>query len=264
MVGETGAGKSRLLTEARDLATGMRFVHSTCEAYTQQTPYAAWREPLRLLLGIGSEDSDADVLRGCVTSSSRGRATCCRGSPCLQSLSTSRSASTVEVDQLAAEARAAKLHEVVIRFLRQELVVPTLIEIEHAHVMDAASASMLEALAKELDSSAWLVLVTRRDAGGPFADSEVVQRIELGPLSAEDSQLLAQQAPDAASFLRMSSTPSSSGRAAALSSCSICFRRPPPAVAASSPTVSARPLSPGSTLWIRAIGRWFGGRRCSG
>lgn len=198
MVGETGAGKSRLLTEARDLATGMRFVHSTCEAYTQQTPYAAWREPLRLLLGIGSEDSDADVLARLRDELQPRASDLLPWIPLLAIAFDVESASTVEVDQLAAEARAAKLHEVVIRFLRQELVVPTLIEIEHAHVMDAASASMLEALAKELDSSAWLVLVTRRDAGGPFADSEVVQRIELGPLSAEDSQLLAQQAPDAA------------------------------------------------------------------
>ena len=198
LVGETGAGKSRLLTEARDLTDGMRFVHSTCEAYTQQTPYAAWREPLRLLLGIGADDPDEHVLARLREELQRRASDLLPWIPLLAIAFDVEAPSTVEVDQLAAEARAAKLHEVVIRFLRQELVVPTLIEIEHAHVMDAASASMLEALAKELDSSAWLVLVTRRDPGGPFADSEVVQRIELGPLSAEDSRRLAEQAPDAA------------------------------------------------------------------
>ena len=75
---------------------------------------------------------------------------------------------STEVDELAAEARASKLREVVLRFLGRALVVPTILEVEHAHLMDAASAALFEALAGELESSSWLLLVTRQDApGGP-------------------------------------------------------------------------------------------------
>jgi hypothetical protein len=62
LAGEAGSGKSRLLSEARQLARDMRLVHSTCEPYTRDTPYAAWRDPLRQLLGVGSEDPDDVVL----------------------------------------------------------------------------------------------------------------------------------------------------------------------------------------------------------
>ena len=51
-------------------------------------------------------------------------------------------------------------------FLGRALVVPTIVEVEHAHLMDAASAALFEALAGELESSSWLVLVTRQDDAG--------------------------------------------------------------------------------------------------
>ena len=56
-----------------------------------------------------------------------------------------------------AEARATKLREVVLRFLRRALVVPTIVEVEHAHLMDAASAALFEALTRR----ARVVLVAR-------------------------------------------------------------------------------------------------------
>ncbi len=67
------------------------------------------------------------------------------------------------MEQLSSAARAAKLHEVVLRLLRRALVVPTIVEVEQAHLMDGASVELFEALAAELESSAWVVLVARRD-----------------------------------------------------------------------------------------------------
>ena len=57
LVGEVGSGKSRLLTEVRELSPEMRFVHTTCEPYTQGIPYVTWRDPLRQLLGLGWDDA---------------------------------------------------------------------------------------------------------------------------------------------------------------------------------------------------------------
>jgi hypothetical protein len=62
LVGETGSGKSRLLTEAREFATGMRSIHVTCETYTQTIPYYPWHDPLRQLLGLTWEDAGAPAL----------------------------------------------------------------------------------------------------------------------------------------------------------------------------------------------------------
>ena len=102
-------------------------------------------------------------------------------------------ASTTEVEQLAAEARATKLREVVLRFLHRALVVPTIVEVEQAHLMDAASAALFEALAGELESSSWMVLVTRQDSpGGLELPNQPHPRIELTPLSREHTLALAE------------------------------------------------------------------------
>ena len=68
---------------------------------------------------------------------------------------------TTEVEQLAAEARASKLREVVLAFLGRALVVPTIVEVEHAHLMDAASARLV----RGADARARVVVLAR--AGHP-------------------------------------------------------------------------------------------------
>jgi tetratricopeptide (TPR) repeat protein len=105
---------------------------------------------------------------------------------------------TTEVSQLAPGARAAKLREVVLELLRRALVVPTIVQVEHAHLMDAASAELFTALADELQSTSWLVLATRRDeAGGLELSDHPFTRIELTPLSREDVFRLALSSPEA-------------------------------------------------------------------
>src|SRR5205085_4601477 len=105
---------------------------------------------------------------------------------------------TREVEDLAAEFRSAKLHDVVIEFLRPALAVPTLVQIEHAHLMDEASASLLEALSHQLAESRWVVLVTRRDVEYGFsAGPGRAHRLELGPLTPEEALLLAEASPEA-------------------------------------------------------------------
>jgi tetratricopeptide (TPR) repeat protein len=99
---------------------------------------------------------------------------------------------SIEVEQLSPAARARKLREVVLRLLRRALVVPTIVEVEQAHLMDGASAELFEALAGELESTAWLLLVARRDEpGGLVLADHPHARIELGPLTREDTEALA-------------------------------------------------------------------------
>src|SRR5262249_37424362 len=106
LVGETGSGKSRLLGEARELATGVSLVHATCEVYTQDIPYVAWRDPLRQLLGLTWEDSDeavVDRLRSHVDASQPDLAPWL---PLLAIATGAEAPATREVQELVPEARA--------------------------------------------------------------------------------------------------------------------------------------------------------------
>ena len=58
IVGEPGIGKTRLVGELKERAGELRILEATCEAYTAATSYAAWRELLRMELGLGWEDPD--------------------------------------------------------------------------------------------------------------------------------------------------------------------------------------------------------------
>ncbi len=199
LVGETGSGKSRLLSEARALAEGMRFVHCTCETYTREMPYAAWREPLRQVIGVGGDDSHEVVLARLSALLERDDPELLPWLPLLGIVLDVDVPITREVRELAPDARAAKLHEVVLRFLSGALAVPTLVAVEHAHLMDAASAALCEALASELDSSAWLLIATRRDVPGGLAlDAIAHERIVLEALSEADLETLAHLAGESA------------------------------------------------------------------
>ena len=197
-VGETGSGKSRLLAEARELGQGMRVLHTTCEVVTRETPYFAWRELLRQLLGAERDDSEERVRERLEAEIQRGNQDLMPWLPLIAIVVDVAVPATTEVDQLAAEARATKLREVVLAFLGRALVVPTIVEVEHAHLSDAASGALFEALTHELDSSSWLVLVTRReDAGGLTLADYDHHRIELKALSSEDAHALALATPEA-------------------------------------------------------------------
>ncbi len=196
LVGETGSGKSRLLAEARAIAGEMRFVHATCETYTRDVPYIGWRDPLRQLLGLSWEDPDQVVL---ARLQEEVAASCPELLPWLPLLAIAIDAEmppTREVQELAPEFREAKLHEVVLQFLAPALAVPTLVQIEHCHLMDDASADLLQALAGRLTRSAWVVILTRREVAAGFVAPDAV-KVELGPLSEQASLALAEATPEA-------------------------------------------------------------------
>jgi class 3 adenylate cyclase/tetratricopeptide (TPR) repeat protein len=199
LVGETGSGKSRLLAEAHKYGEGMAVLRCSCEVVTRETPYFPWRELLRQLLGA-DWDEPAERVRERLAAEVRDNHP--ELLPWLALIAIALDvevAPSTEVQELAPDARAAKLREVVLRFLRRALVVPTIVEVEHAHLMDAASAALFDALAEELGSSSWLVLATRQDtAGGLSPSGSRYIRLELGPLPVEEVRRLALATPEAA------------------------------------------------------------------
>jgi tetratricopeptide (TPR) repeat protein len=199
LVGETGGGKSRLLAEARKLGDGMTVLRSACEVVTRESPYFVWRDLLRQVLGVGWDDPEERVRERLEAVIRRAHPDLVSWLPLIAIAVDVKVPMSTEVAELAPEARAAKLREAVLRFLGHALVVPTIVEIEHAHLMDAASAALFETLSAELESSAWLVIATRQDAPGGLSPADGVgARIELGPLSRDDALALAQATPEAA------------------------------------------------------------------
>jgi tetratricopeptide (TPR) repeat protein len=191
LCGETGSGKSRLLAEAASLAEGLVSLRAACEVYTRDTPYSAWRQLLCQVLGVGSEPTDTNVLdrlRGEIELTDPGLLV---WMSLIAIVLDVELAPSVEVEQLSSDARAAKLREVVLRLLRRALVVPTIVEVDQAHLMDGASVELFDALAPELESTAWVVLIGRRDESGGLVPADPDVRIELGPLSPEDTHALA-------------------------------------------------------------------------
>jgi class 3 adenylate cyclase/tetratricopeptide (TPR) repeat protein len=198
IIGETGTGKSRLLAEARELAGGVHFAHTICENYRRTVPYVVWRDVLRQLLGLHWDDPD-DVVTAAVLAQVETSEPGLR--PWLPLLAIVFDVSvpmTQEVGELAADYREAKLHEVVLKFLRPWLETRTLVQIEHAHSMDKASAALLTTLARHIESSGWVITVTRREVEVGFVGrSEWSTQLVLGPLSADAMHELAESAPEA-------------------------------------------------------------------
>ncbi len=198
IVGEPGIGKTRLVDELRERAPDLQFLGATAEAFTVSTPYIAWREILREAIGAGWEDRDEAVLArlsACVHE----RAPDLR--PWLPLLAIPLDLdppSTHEVAALAPEFRRARLHQTVVAFLRALLDRPTLIQLDDAQYLDEASADLLAAVAREIGTAPWLVVLVRREAGVFVApQTPAVVRIELGPLTTPDALTLAETATDA-------------------------------------------------------------------
>ena len=190
LVSEPGMGKTRLMEEVRDRSEGVRMLHATCEAYTAATSYSTASELLRKLLELGFEDPDELVAARLQRTLVADDPVLLPWLPLLAIAAGAAAPSTPEFEQLAPDFRAAKLHEVVLRFLRRQLPGWALIEVEDAHFMDEASAQLILALSRELPLLPWLVVVTRRDGDTGFIapPAEHVLRVELEPLG-EDQVL---------------------------------------------------------------------------
>jgi class 3 adenylate cyclase/tetratricopeptide (TPR) repeat protein len=198
IIGETGSGKSRLLAEARELAGGVQLVHTICENYRRTVPYVAWRDLLRQVLGLHWDDPDDVVTAAILAQVEVAEPGLLPWLPLLAIVFDVRVPMTQEVSDLSVDYREAKLHEVVLQFLKPLLTAPTLVQIEHAHFMDEASAALLQAIATGLETSAWVMIVTRRDVAGGFeGEPEWSTRLALGPLPVEAMTELAESTSEA-------------------------------------------------------------------
>lgn len=203
LVGEPGIGKTRLLEDIAAHESDFRVLHATAEAYTSSSPYFVWHELLRQLLDVGWEDPDVVVTERLMATVRSRTPDLLPWLPLLASAVDVETPSTPEVDAIASEFRPPKLHEVMRQFLSRTLETPTLMRIEDAHLMDAASAEMLASLVPHLAEKPWLIAVARRSTGSGFSapEHDRAVRLELGPLSAESAHALVLRATEGAPFL---------------------------------------------------------------
>ena len=204
IAGEPGSGKTRLVEELLDRAAGVRQLRTACEAYNATTPYAPWRALLRQLLDVGPDDPDPLVLRALHAHLESEDRELLPWLPLLAVALDVEAPVTDAVHELAPEFRSAKLREVLLRFLRPRLATPTVVAVEDVQHADAASRSLLRALAGELQASSWLVVLTRRDLTDGVPGAAV---LEPGPLTvaerAELAEALTEADPLAPHLLRL-------------------------------------------------------------
>jgi class 3 adenylate cyclase/tetratricopeptide (TPR) repeat protein len=198
IVGEPGIGKTRLMEELRDRSEGLLLLHATCEAYTESTPYIAWREILRELLDVGWEDPDDVAIERIYSVVSTLTPDLLPWLPLIALPFDVDLPATLEVEMLGEEFRRPRLHEVVTEFLETVLAEPALIEVEDAHHMDDASSELLRYIADHLEGNPWLFCVTRRPEGHGFAGSTswMTAVVEAGPLAPDDALSLAEAAAE--------------------------------------------------------------------
>ena len=201
LVGEPGIGKSRLIEETRRRAVGALRLDAVCEAYSSSTPYAAWRQLMRQLIDVAPDEVDAIVLRRLHAVVESRHPDLLPWLPLLAMAHGIDAPPTPEVEALAPEFRQARLHEVVLRYLRGRLDGEALVTIEDAQNMDAATRDLLAALVATGELGRWLVVVARREAARGYAadtNSPLVVQLDLGPLAPDETLALAEALTDSA------------------------------------------------------------------
>jgi class 3 adenylate cyclase/tetratricopeptide (TPR) repeat protein len=198
VLGEAGIGKTRLLRHARSNAGSARLIRVAGEAHTTTVPYVLWHALLRQVLGIAPDAEPAEAVT--VLQISAEVAGVAEWLPLLADVLGVDAPPTPEVAALAPEFRRARLQAAVRSLLAVHADDPLLIEIEHAHLIDEASAALLGATVELLPETAWLIVSARRPVPGGFVAPAVPHRyrLDLAPMNDAAALKLAEAATDAA------------------------------------------------------------------
>jgi class 3 adenylate cyclase/tetratricopeptide (TPR) repeat protein len=196
LVGAPGIGKSKLVASVVGMARGLRLFGVEAGRYSLATPYFALRRALRMATGVSSEAPIEEV-----EAAVRQTVECLApdliawlpliGVPF--GLDLPDSPDTARLDPAH---RQTALQNAVIPLLQRLLPGPTLITIEDAHWLDAASCDLLRQLISNVERQPWAVLATRRDVAGGLQLAEVsgTSTLHLEPLTDEAAASLASAA----------------------------------------------------------------------
>ncbi len=183
VVGDTGAGKSRLVREACERA-GLPTWTLRGEPTGTTTPYRAFRDPLRELLGLerGTPEAMAEALERVAASID---AELVPFVPLVADVIAVDVASTPEVDAIDPRFRPQRVADVVIRMLDARLATRCAIVVEDSHWTDAASETLLHRVVDASRTRPWTVIAVRRRDEGGFARPDAAS-VEVDPLPDDD------------------------------------------------------------------------------
>jgi predicted ATPase/class 3 adenylate cyclase len=203
LVGEPGIGKSRLASEAVDLAElhGFAVYGGACRSFGATTGYLVWRSIWQGLFGIDDTlpvaEQQAQLMERLVASGLDSGQRAPLLGPMLN-LPMPDSELTASLDP---QARAELLQSLLLEYLRRQAAAgPLLLVLEDCHWIDAASLNLLEFLARNLvELSVLMVVVARTHVAtitSPLASLRRLARfteVQVGDLPASDAVELARQ-----------------------------------------------------------------------
>jgi class 3 adenylate cyclase/tetratricopeptide (TPR) repeat protein len=173
--GDAGVGKSRLVEDlvAQAEGLGLRMLIGAADPIAQSTPYAAWREVYRQLLGLGDSTGDLGARQARVRSAldtcddPRDDADSLRGlAPLLNSILPLDLPENALTLAMSGEARADNMRELLVRLLQcATRTHPHLLVLEDAHWLDSASWRLLHLVSYRV--SGLLLVIAARPPSDP-------------------------------------------------------------------------------------------------
>lgn len=197
VVAPAGMGKSRLLRAFADSAP-LAVFGARGEPFRTETPYHVLGPLIRQALGLGSADSpEAEASR--LAAWANAVAPHLSGwAPLLGRALGVELPETEATAALDENYRAARLYDTVIEALEAALPAPAVFVVDDVHYADEASLAALRVLSERLAEHPWVLVLARRGGDEPVVEGPVVRRLELAPLSSEESaRLLDDETEDA-------------------------------------------------------------------
>jgi class 3 adenylate cyclase/tetratricopeptide (TPR) repeat protein len=190
IIAEPGMGKSRLVEEIVARARNDLILRTGCELYQSSTPYYAFRNFLRSLIGIPERATDEQAAHRLEEVVAALVPHVAPWTPLLAiALGIEGAPETAETKQLDDRFRRARLNDAVYELLARLLRQPTLLVFEDVHWADEATADLLGHLELQAADVPWLLCATRRDVETGFAPQEGsnTTTIRLQPLNPQSA-----------------------------------------------------------------------------
>jgi len=201
VVGEAGAGKSRLLHELRARLgdDAHLWLECRCASHAQSAAFHALADGLRRAFGIEEGDPDAAALAKIEAVERRRGGELAWTLPYVR-LVLSLPSGDAEVDRLdAATRRSNTFGALRARLLRAAEERPLVLVVEDLHWIDRASEELMAYLLDSIPAARVLALLTHRPGyRHPFGDRSYHQRLVLQSLSEEETARMARHVLDGA------------------------------------------------------------------
>jgi hypothetical protein len=189
--GDTGMGKSKLITEALARAGRPPLLALRGEPNTGSSAYALFRDALRQLFGIAALEPDQHPA-ALTAFIERAAPELAPFAPLIGDVAGVTLPQTPETAAIDPQFRPTRTADALLRLLELDFPGPRAWVVDDAQWSDESSATILAALAERCATQPWLLLVARRPGDGGFAPDRALPegadltRLEIGPLANAD------------------------------------------------------------------------------